>query len=378
MRVLSLLKRLAVFCAASALSACGNPKLPFDQPVPRDIQILSSEVSPDGKTIVLAYRFRHGPGRLATISAVPGSSAAPVFLETPPGLAWDGPTWAPDGRHIAAVSFCRETDCYEGAADYNVWRLNADGSGMVRQSPIVAREVGQALYRARPVFGDGLDDVFYVEGGISYVEWGTLLAQAWDSAPRRLIRAQGGVEREVLPGAFEGMEFFRLVPTAGLTRDPRLIVASIAAGSRHPVVDSLGAPASANGFASALLGVSGDTLRLMKPTPVVDAYVPRSGAGYVYVSRHEVDGALRFRLHLVAQESDRVVLDYDRSRIWDPWVSGDLKQVYFSAHRDFARDQTDTAVWHLDAESGALTDLRLPERLRAALLARQGQPGDAQ
>jgi hypothetical protein len=78
--------------------------------------------SPDGSTILYTTR-RNGPPILATL---PTSGGRTSFLDTGNGRPEVGRAWSPDGSSIA---YTRGTKIESGVLVFEVWVMNADGSG---------------------------------------------------------------------------------------------------------------------------------------------------------------------------------------------------------------------------------------------------------
>jgi hypothetical protein len=110
------------------------------------------KVSPDGRTILFAFRYAGLNDKLAMMSSDPAPPWLRI-LELPPTMMWAQPAWAPDMGSFAAVSYCEHDRCHEGARGIHVWRFGPprDGGGvgsLDRVSP-----PGTDVWRIRPFFG---------------------------------------------------------------------------------------------------------------------------------------------------------------------------------------------------------------------------------
>lgn len=143
-------------CAGPAPRVASAPAAAADQRPP--VRLQAPRVSPDGTTILFAFKYGSLPHNLAVMPSDPAQARIST-LEAPPTMAWTDPAWSPDQRHFAAISYCRGGNCYEGAEGHHVWQFT------VRPGPDNLQRItldDGEVRRAEPFFGRSVDDIHWV------------------------------------------------------------------------------------------------------------------------------------------------------------------------------------------------------------------------
>ena len=120
--------------------------------------------SPDGSRILFTT-FHGGPPLMATI---PVSGGRPELIETGSGWPEVGGAWSPDGSSIAYTRGVREEG---GLLVFEVWVMNADGSGSHRLAALPAASAEAPAWSpdgSRVAF-IGTASGIYRNGGVLYV-----------------------------------------------------------------------------------------------------------------------------------------------------------------------------------------------------------------
>ena len=338
---------------------------------PPEIEVLNAALSPDGTTVVAAFRFHGESARLAVIP-LDQAKADVAILKTPEGFVWSEPVWSPDGQFIVAVGSCSRLHCTADATVKSIWRLRADGSEATLISHAASAQGNADVERQDPQFGADAAEIFWVEGAPlppfdspaepEVPPFLTIAPIPPEPAPRRIVRWRDGKEDVIWPDEAHGIAFSDLNINASLAGEDWFLVGKVHTGSRHPVVTDL--DSGSRRFRSFLFRVSDGAVSLEQPFGVVDAFMRQDGNGFAYAAQFYGDDELRQQIYLSSSGETRLLLERSRGRIWDLTLSDDLEHVVFVSQLYI---HYPTFVWHYDVERDVLERLPLPERLGAAM-----------
>ena len=374
------MRGLVLFAVAVAVSGCtagnwghigsgGGPREPVSK---ADVVVQSPRLSPDGKAILFAFRYKQYPWMIGMVPSDPAATGAEV-IKLPPGLDWVEPNWAPDNAHFAAVSYCLRDDCYEGAKGINVWVASAQPANTLKR---LTPDVPQ-VRRAAPMFGATADDVYWILSGTEDVPGARM-----DLHNRYVAHLVDGKEKTLFPDinvngnlghGFKDPANLVIVSAHGAGRFDEhgyYFTAMVDRGDS----DAAKAAVQQVGFLrSALLRYADGKFELVEPKEIDFVDAPRGGIGYVseahpFVREHKGSVVSDFRIVQGGQTAWSFRFDAPAS---DLSISDDLKTVIFLGER--GRMEADDR-WVPKQESSLFlrrqgmseaVDLSLPERVKA-------------
>ncbi len=340
----------------------------------RELRFDSPRLSPDGKTILFAFHYKHYPWMLAVASSDPAESKVRV-LKFPPTDDWIQPNFGPDPEHFTVISYCTHDRCYEGAKGYNVWLITAQPKDNLKRITPDDPDVR----RADPVFGATTDDLYW------FVSDNRLYPNVhMDVSDRYLAHMVNGKETILFPQAPSNGDW---KSKHGRDLGDLTIIAAYGAGRYDEEGyyftgmteggSSSAAEAAADKvgkFHNALYRYAKGRFELVEPVEVEYADAPRGGHGYVAMAHHfikEHSGAVAdFR----AMQDGRMLWSFRfPGPAYSTSASDDLKAVVFDAERGFVdaqhvwnpRLQDSIFLWR-EGMAQAL-DLGLPERVKATV-----------
>lgn len=276
--------------AGVALFGCAG-RTPVAADRPPVVELSGPSLSPDGSAILFAFKYGRSPYKLALASTAPVDTSVTI-LAVPSSLDWQQVVWAPDGRHVAAISHCDAANCYEGATGYNVWRFRLCPS-LTRPQRLTTNDANRS--RSFPFFGRSADEVYWVLRGIRRT--GRFLRVQGE---RFIARFDGEREAIVFPddpvfrpdGRISSAKarFYGLRPAEGFSADGLYFVARAIGGPpRMPpaTLAAAQAAADANKSHDAFLfrWRGGDALELVQDFPVGAIDAQNAGNGYVVETR---------------------------------------------------------------------------------------------
>lgn len=338
-------------------------------PDPPELEILDTELSPDGKTVVMAFRFRDLPLQLATAPLSPEDGEVTI-LDLPKPLSWRDPTWSADGQHLAAVSRCSGAGCYGGASGHVIWRMTTDGSNLERMVPAGPWGAGDTVFRQHPVFGNDADELFFVEGDSTLLILSAIAPI--EPGPRSLLKVMDGAEYWIVPTAMEELMFWELAINASINTDRWLLLGRVHSRSRHPVLEETESAPLSDGLW--LFSVSDGAVELERAFRIIDVGVSRKQSDFVFVKTDKPQGSpqssAEYEFYLAQDDGDRLLLKRRKGFVWDLSVSDDLNDLVFNARSAY---RAPTEVWHYDVSRSELIDLKLTERLMESMLQGVGE-----
>jgi hypothetical protein len=345
----------------------GGPRTPVE----REIRIESPRLSPDGKSIIFAFRYKQYPWKIAVVPSDPAATTVSV-LHFPPMDDWVQPNFGPDPQHFAVVSYCTHDKCYEGAKGYNVWLATAQPKdNLKRITPDVAD-----VRRADPMFGATADDVYWVlSDNKKYPD------VHMDVGNRYVAHIVDGKEKTLFPDMNVNGNLGH-----GFKDPANLVILSahgagrfdehgyyFAARVNRGNCDAAKAAVKQVGFLhSALLRYADGSFELVEPVEVEYVDAPRGARGYVAMAHHFI------------KEHTNAVADFHSARdghaLWafrfhsqayGVSVSENLSTVVFSGERSYIDEKH---IWHPRLQEAIYlwregmteaVDLNIPERVKA-------------
>lgn len=335
------------------------------------LELFQPRLSPDGSTILFAFKYGSFPYKLAAMPSDPTQSRVSI-LQAPPMMSWTQPAWAPDQRHFAAVSYCEGENCYEGAKGYHVWRFTVGpGPDNLRRITLDDGDVR----RASPFFGRSADDLHWVMSSRRVYE-----RVRFDLNERFLARARGRLAEVLFPDDPEVLPIVRPDPKAP-NLAPRIRSRKIALWDLSPAHAFDGTALYFTGrvrdgtlpLARAIRDTKnraerllfrwrgGDALELARDAPVVAVDAQRSGDGFVVASRTPNFANRPVDFDVVRQGVTERRLSFDQGNVMTLSASERLDTIVFDSFRHIGDE---VRFWvHREGMAQAV-DLNIGERVR--------------
>jgi hypothetical protein len=370
-------RKLLPIAVALAVSGCtygnwghigtGGPREPIAK---ADVLVQNPRLSPDGKAILFAFKYKQYPWKIGMVPSDPAATGAAV-IKLPPMMDWVEPNWAPDNAHFAVVSYCMHDNCYEGAKGVHVW-LTAPQDNLKRLTPDVPE-----VRRANPMFGADAGDVYWILSSMKEVPGARM-----DLHNRFVAHMEAGRETVLFPDtAADGS-------LGHGYRDPaNLVIVNARGAGRFDAhgyyftamvergdSDAAKAAVKQVGFLhSALLRYADGKFELVEPAEIEFVDAPRGGAGYVaeanpFVREHKGSVVSDFRIVQGGQTAWSFRFD---APAYDLSVSDDLKTVVFIGERGHMEadnrwiPKLESSLFLRRQGMSEAVDLNLPERLKA-------------
>lgn len=379
------MKRAALLIAvAFAVSGCtygnwGHIGIGGDVPRPpveREMRIESPRLSPDGKAIIFAFRYKQYPWKIAVASTDPNDPKVSV-LKLPPMDNWIQPNFGPDPKHFTIVSLCTRDDCYEGAKGFNVWLATALPKDNLKRITPDAPDVR----RAHPVFGATIDDLYWFVSDDRKFE-----GVHSDVFDRYFAHMADGRETIVFPA----------LPADGTWMNKRgrndpgeLVIISAYGAGRYDEQGyyftgeatgwgtsraAIEAADKVGKYHSALFRHTAAGFELVEPVEVEYVDAPRGNRGYVAMAHHFT------KEHNNAVADFRAVRDGQtlwtlrfHSQAYGVSASDDLATIVFGGERSYIDEnhvwypKLQDAVWLWRQGMAEPVDLNIPERVKATV-----------
>jgi hypothetical protein len=345
----------------------GGPRAP----VQRDVEIDSPRLSPDGTTILFAFRYKNFPWKIAMIPSDPAATRLTV-LKFPPMDHWLQPNMGPDGKTLAVLSYCTHEQCYEGAKGYHVWLATPQPNGALKRvSPDVPN-----VRRERPMFGATTDDLYWIVSDATKYPGVHL-----DVANRFVARMADGKETVLFPQTGPGGDITKahlddvdlnIISAHGAGRfDERgYYFAGMVAGGKSEAATA--AIDKIEKFHTALFRYAGGRFELVEPVEIEYVDAPRGDRGYVAMAHHFTKEHTNAVADFRAVQNGRTLWSFRfHSQAYDLSASDDLGMVVFNGERSYIDEKH---IWHPKLQKAIFlwrqgmseaVDLNVPERLKA-------------
>lgn len=339
---------------------------------PPKLTLYEPKLSPDGRTILFAFRYGGLNPKLAMMSSDPASPWLRI-LEAPPTMEWAQPAWAPDGRSFVAVSYCTHDRCHQGAQGIHVWRFGLlrrgdRTGGLDRVSP-----AGTGVWRIRPFFGPTASDLCWVVRS-------TVLYPGTSAGLRDhfLTRTGGGDREDVFfpsdrtvlrNGDFvsDGFQMYNVHPASHFDGRVLFFTANVAGGTLPAARRTLNWMGRSN-HRTQLFRWDAGGVQLLRDEEIFRVDVPPSGGGHMTMTRRPVSGLhpTDFDLFRSDGRPPERRLVFGRGFVSEFSVSDGFDALVFLGDRQFAfGGGGELSYWVHRPGMPEAVDLLAPERLRA-------------